>query len=228
VTFRIFKLIAEAWGCGAMFRKWTSPAATFQLLKACSRDMPCDITGIDDYRMLDEKGGIQWPLPHGQRVEPMSERRLFEDGRFYTPDGRACFYFDMPHAQPEPVSPTYPFMLLTGRGSCSQWHTQTRTGKSDVLRKLYPNTPYVEISPKDAADLGIRANQWVMVRSQRGMVQARAFVSHVVQPGQVFMPMHFAQTNQLTFAAFDPHSRQPSYKACAVRLEALQEGHRVS
>jgi assimilatory nitrate reductase catalytic subunit len=57
------------------------------------------------------------------------------------------------------------------------------------------------------------------VRSQRGQVKARAFVSHVVQPGQVFMPMHDATTNLLTFAAFDPYSRQPSYKACAVRVE---------
>ena len=77
----------------------------------------------------------------------------------------------------------------------------------------------MEISPKDAAELDIRANEWVVVRSQRGMVPARAFVSHVVQPGQVFMPMYFAKTNQLTFAAFDPYSRQPSYKACAVRVE---------
>jgi assimilatory nitrate reductase catalytic subunit len=226
--FRIFKLLAEAWGCGDMFRKWASPEATFQLLKACSKDMPCDITGIDDYQMLDEKRGIQWPLPQGQSVEPMSERRLFEDGRFYTPDGRARFHFDTPRELPEPVSPAYPFTLLTGRGSASQWHTQTRTGKSEVLRKLYPNAPYVEISPKDAAHLGIRANEWVVVRSQRGMVQARVFVSHVVQPGQVFMPMHFARTNQLTFAAFDPHSRQPSYKACAVSIEPMPEGRIVS
>jgi assimilatory nitrate reductase catalytic subunit len=33
------------------------------------------------------------------------------------------------------------------------------------------------------------------------------------------MPMHDAMTNRLTFAAFDPYSRQPSYKACAVRIE---------
>jgi assimilatory nitrate reductase catalytic subunit len=25
--------------------------------------------------------------------------------------------------------------------------------------------------------------------------------------------------NQLTFPSFDPHSRQPSYKACAVRVQ---------
>ncbi len=192
--FRIFKLIAEAWGCAEMFRKWESPEATFQLLKACSEGMPCDITGIDDYHMLDEKRGIQWPLPDGQSVVRLSERRLFEDGQFYTPDRRARFVFEAPRPWPEPTTPAYPFTLLTGRGSSSQWHTQTRTGKSDVLRKLYPNVPYVELSPRDAAELGIRANERVIVRSQRGQVRARAFVSHVVQPGQVYMPMHDAAT----------------------------------
>ncbi len=217
--FRIFQLIAEVWGCGEMFRKWTSPEAVFQLLKACSADMPCDITGIDDYRMIDDKGGIQWPLAVGETVDRDSERRLFEDGQFYTLDRRAQFWFEAPRSQPEPTTSAYPLLLLTGRGSSSQWHTQTRTSKSDVLHKLYPNVPYVEVSPKDAAELGIRANDWVSVRSQRGQVRVRAFVSHVVQPGQVFMPMHDAATNQLTFAAFDPYSRQPSYKACAVRIE---------
>jgi assimilatory nitrate reductase catalytic subunit len=222
--FRIFKLIAETWGCGEMFRKWESPEATFHLLKACSEGMPCDITGIDDYRMLDEKRGIQWPLPCGQTVEPLSERRLFEDSQFYTSDRRAQFLFEAPRPLPEPTTSAYPFTLLTGRGTSSQWHTQTRTGKSDVLRKLYPNVPYVELSPRDAADLDIQANEWVLVRSQRGQVRARAFVSHVVQPGQVFMPMHDDATNQLTFAAFDPYSRQPSYKACAVRIEPAPNG----
>ena len=217
--FRIFKLIAEAWGCGDLFRKWESPEAVFRLLRECSAGMPCDIGGIDGYRMLDAKGGIQWPLPAGGSVDAGSERRLFEDGRFFTDDGRARFVFETPRPLPEPTSRAYPFTLLTGRGTSSQWHTQTRTGKSRVLRKLYPNAPYVELSPRDAADLGLRANAWVIVRSQRGQVRARAFVSHVVQPGQVFMPMHDAATNQLTFAAFDPYSRQPSYKACAVRIE---------
>lgn len=210
--FRIFKLIAEAWGCGDMFRKWESPEAVFRLLRACSADMPCDIGGINGYRMLDDQGGIQWPLPAGESVDAGSERRLFEDGRFYTDDGRARFVFEAPRPLPEPTSRAYPFTLLTGRGSSSQWHTQTRTSKSRVLRKLHPNVPYVELSPKDATDLGLRANAWVIMRSQRGQVRARAFVSHVVQPGQVFMPMHDAATNQLTFAALDPYSRQPSYK----------------
>ena len=70
----------------------------------------------------------------------------------------------------------------------------------------------------DARDRQISQNEWVVVESRRGRVLARAFVSHVVRPGQCFMPMHYAKVNRLTFPAFDPYSRQPSYKNCAVRL----------
>ena len=122
---------------------------------------------------------------------------------------------------PEAPDDGFPLTLLTGRGSSSQWHTQTRTGKSKVLKALYPNEPYVEISPVDARRFGVERNDWVVVRSRRGQAEAGAFISHAVQPGQVFMPMHYVSTNRLTFPAFDAHSRQPSYKSCAVRIERL-------
>ena len=216
--FYIFKLLAEAWGVGDMFKAWTDPEAVFQLMKKLSAGQPCDITGIRDYAMLDDSRGIQWPLPEGSTVERESERRLFEDGRFFHADGRARFIFEAPRPLPEPTDDKYPFVLLTGRGSSSQWHTQTRTGKSAVLRKLYPEEPYVEISPVDAHALGLAPNEWVIVESRRGELRAQVHVTHVVKPGQVFVPMHYARANQLTFAAFDPYSRQPSYKHCAVRL----------
>jgi assimilatory nitrate reductase catalytic subunit len=91
------------------------------------------------------------------------------------------------------------------------------------LRKLGATTPYVEINPADAAALRISPNDRVVVESRRGHFVARAFVTHSVQPKQVFVPMHYARANQLTFAAFDPHSRQPAYKACAVRLRVKTE-----
>ncbi|MDH5672566.1 MAG: nitrate reductase [Myxococcales bacterium] len=220
--FRIFKLLAEAWGVGEMFRSWTSPEAAFELLQRCSEAQPCDITGIGGYAMLEDLRGIQWPLPAGATVERCSQRRLFEDGRFHHPDGRARLIHEAPRALPEKTSDAYPLLLLTGRGSSAQWHTQTRTGKSAVLRKLAPASAYVELSPRDAMELGIEPDEQVIVRSQRASVRARAFISHVVQPGQVFMPMHFAITNRLTLASFDPYSRQPAYKACAVKLERLE------
>jgi hypothetical protein len=36
------------------------------------------------------------------------------------------------------------------------------------------------------------------------------------------MSMHDPGTNVLTVAAFDPHSRQPAYKAAAVEVERLE------
>lgn len=218
--FHIVRLLAEAWGVGRMFEKWSSPEATFQLLKALSRGQPCDFTGIEGYSELDLLGGVQWPLPEGQMPSRGSERRLFADGKFYRPNGRAKFVFGSARPMPEPTTTQHPLILLTGRGSSAQWHTETRTGKSSVLVSLSPKTAYVEIHPDDAEARGIEPNAWVTIRSKRGKMRARAHVTRVVRQGQIFIPMHFVETNRLTFAAFDPTSRQPSYKACAVEVEA--------
>jgi assimilatory nitrate reductase catalytic subunit len=234
--FAIFRLIAHYWGCGEMFSEWDSPEAVFKIIKRLSQGQPCDMTGISGYRMIDEHGGIQWPFPRDERHREVqsrdngerhdtdgrgksTERRLFEDGRFYHADGRARFLFEDPRPLPELPTANFPLVLLTGRGSVSQWHTQTRTAKSDVLRKLYPERIFVELNPADAQPLGIVHDDWVFVESQRGRVRARAFLTHAVKPGMVFIPMHYDATNQLTHAAFDPYSKQPAYKACAVRVE---------
>ncbi len=252
--FSIFKLVAESWGCGEIFREWSSPEATFQILKKLSAGQPCDFTGIRDYDHLAENGGIQWPFTAKQAAElqrqnesttaaqataeksdsapatppsslfagapqPARHRRLFADGQFFTPDRRARFLFDAPRPMPEAPDREYPFVLLTGRGSSAQWHTGSRTDKSAVLRKLAPTVLTVEVHPNDANRLRIGPGQKVTIRSRRGALEAVAFVTPTVQPGQLFLPMHFATVNVLTFPAFDPHSRQPSYKACAVALK---------
>ena len=222
--FFIFKLVAEAWGCGDMFRRWSSPEEVFRILGELTRGRPCDITGIAGYDQLEAARGVQWPLPAGTPVVARAERRMFEDGKFFHPDGKARFVFGEPQRVPEATDASYPFTLLTGRGSASQWHTLTRTGKSAVLDKLGATAPYVEISPIDATALGIAPGQRVVVESRRGRMLARAFITHGVRPSQVFVPMHYARTNQLTFASFDPQSRQPAYKACAVAVRAARDG----
>ncbi|MGZ0654559.1 molybdopterin oxidoreductase family protein [Coraliomargarita sp. W4R72] len=237
--FNIFRLIAHHWGCADLFKEWTSPEAVFHILTHLSKGLPCDISGIQGYAQLEREGGIQWPFKRpeggemraesesksesdsvaerGTRFDPM-QRRLFEDGKFFHPNGRAKFFFEAPRPMPEPANLEYPFILLTGRGTSSQWHTQTRTGKSDVLKKLYPKNPYVEINPADAEALEIQPNSKVSIRSRRGEVEATAVILASVQPGQLFMPMHYGITNHLTADAFDPYSKQPSYKACAVTI----------
>ncbi len=258
--FRIFRLIAESWGCGDLFRDWTSPEAVFEKLKQLSSGQPCDITGITNYAMLDKFGGIQWPCTletaaelrgstasspfspfQGEKVADRpdegvrggieqdassnaNERRLFSDGHFYHADGRARFLFEAPRPVTEPTDDEYPLTLLTGRGTASQWHTQTRTSKSAILRKLYPHDPYVEISLADAKDLGISDGEQVNLQSRRGGIMLRAVITPTVVSGQVFAPMHYSVVNQLTHPTFDPYSKQPSYKACAVRVSAVPVG----
>ncbi|MEA3018755.1 MAG: hypothetical protein QOI47_279 [Actinomycetota bacterium] len=220
--FWIFKALAETWGCAEMFERWSTPPATFALLRELSRGRPCDFSGINGYRDLDA-GGVQWPWTDSDAGGdgdggPEAERRLFGDGRFFHPDGRARFVVDEPVAVPEPTDDRYPFVLLTGRGSTAEWHTGTRTSKSAVLRSMAPTELHVEISPTDARALGVGTSEWVVVRSRRGSARAKAFVTPTIAAGQVFLPMHHPSTNLLTLDRFDPHSRQPGYKHCAVAV----------
>jgi len=217
--FSIFRLLANAYGrgCPEMFARWESPEAVFQILKKLSQGQPCDISGIADYSMIDSCGGIQWPLREG--CFPASpQRRLFENQKFYTDDGRARFCFDQPQPNPEPVDEDFPLCLITGRGSSAQWHTETRTGKSAVLKKLAPGQTFLDIHPEDAAALSITVGDRIEIRSRRARIHVHARITPTVSPGQVFLPMHDPATNQLTRATFDPQSRQPSYKNCAVSI----------
>jgi assimilatory nitrate reductase catalytic subunit len=61
----------------------------------------------------------------------------------------------------------------------------------------------------------------VVVESQRGQLEARALVTPTIGRGQLFMSMHYEVTNRLTLGHFDPYSRQPSYKDCAVRIQPV-------
>ncbi|MGZ8938068.1 MAG: molybdopterin oxidoreductase family protein [Limisphaerales bacterium] len=218
--FSIFRLVSHYWGCSQLFSRWSSPEAVFQIVKSLSRGRPCDITGIDDYRMLDRCGGIQWPYPAGETLE--TERRLFADGQFYHNDGKARFVFESSRPPSEETDEQFPFLLLTGRGTSAQWHTQTRTSKSAVLRKLYPNGVYVELNPSDAEELDFRSGELIRISSRRGSINAKVLVTSTVKAGQVFIPMHYSTVNQLTFPEFDPYSRQPSYKNAAVRMARLE------
>ncbi len=217
----IFQRIAQAWGCGASFAHWKDPESVFRILQELSVGQPCDFSGIAGYAHLEAEGGIQWPYPkHG--AEEDTERRLFEDHRFYHADGLARFCFEEPRTAPELTDAAYPLLLNTGRGSCVQWHTQSRTSKSPLLAKLAPREPILEINPNDARRLAIRPYERVEIRSRRGTIQAVAFLTPTVPEGHVFLPMHYSEVNVLTASIFDPYSSQPAYKYCAVQVRKLQ------
>jgi formate dehydrogenase alpha subunit len=116
----------------------------------------------------------------------------------------------------------FPMMLTTGR-VLYHWHGAEMTRRSHALLQLYPKTA-VEISPEDAARIGLNGKKMVRVKSRRGEMVANALVTDRVCPGLIFGNFHFPglqNVNNLTIAALDPIAKIPEYKVCAVRLEPL-------
>jgi formate dehydrogenase alpha subunit len=90
--------------------------------------------------------------------------------------------------------------------------------RSRVLEALAPESR-VEISPVDAARLGIEEGDEVSLSSKRGKVWTKVRKSNRVSPGQAFMPFHWrdAPANVLTNPATDPLAKIPEYKVASVR-----------
>ena len=193
-----------------------------------TRDRPCDMSGISHDRLRTE-GALQWPCPADDALSldslqtPQDSTRLYTDLQFPTANGRARFAAVHSRGLAEPPDDRYPYVLTTGR-VYGHWHTQTRTGRIEKIRKMYP-TPFIEIHPRDAEKLGIADQTWVEVRSRRGMARFLAKVTRAIAPGTVFVPMHWgylwadnAEANALTHPEACPDSKQPELKACAVQL----------
>jgi assimilatory nitrate reductase catalytic subunit len=101
------------------------------------------------------------------------------------------------------------------------WHTRTKTGNVPILEHLSPRA-WLEMNPADAKRLNLRSHDRVAVVSRRGRVSdVELRLTEIIGPGQLFMPFHFFETNvnEVTQSAFDPISREPNYKQCAVRVE---------
>ncbi|MEK8047520.1 molybdopterin-dependent oxidoreductase [Ideonella margarita] len=208
----------------AMF-DYRTPEQVWCEHRESTRGRDLDITGLS-YAMLEAQGPQQWPLPEGATVGRV---RLYEDGMFPTPDGRAQFadVAFMPLA--EPCDDAYPFGLLTGRLR-DQWHGMSRTGQ---LGRLFGHDglPSVEVHPADLARLGVAEGELLRVRSRRGNVVLSARGSERMAPGQVFIAMHWGGevlggvaaggVNALTSPAFCPRSKQPELKHAAVAIEPV-------
>jgi len=172
--------------------------------------------------VVPEYAGITYPRIEGEGLQnPVWDAQhpgtpyLFAD-RF--PSGRGKFHPLEFIPSVELPDEEYPFILTTGR-VLEHWHGGTMTRHSK-LDELYPEAR-VELSPPDAALLGLEDGQVVRVSSRRGTVVLRLSVTDKTTPGVVFIPFHFAEAaaNLLTIDALDPQAKIPEYKACSVKIE---------
>ncbi|EDT71577.1 nitrate reductase [Clostridium perfringens] len=220
--YEILLGIGEALGMGSLLDKWRTPEDAFKLLRECSKGMPCDITGVTYERLRDSKG-IQWPCREGEELES-DERRLFEDGKYYTSSGKAKLIFEDVTENPNATNEEFPFNLNTGRGTVGQWHTHTRTREIQAVTNIVPQKAYVDINRKDAERLDIKENDEVLIHSSNG--HKSKFIARLtdnLKEKTLYAPIHYIETNLLTPSVFDPYSKEPSYKTVQVNIEKVRK-----
>ncbi len=177
------------------------------------------LVGISEEEYHDLKP-VQWPVTFDS---PDGMERLFGDGRFFTPSGKAQFIAIQSHAPANATNDEFPFSLNTGRIR-DQWHTMTRTGKSARLSG-HVFEPFAEIHPQDAQQYKIENGGLVAINSQWGRIIVRARVTESQLSGQVFVPMHWndqfaskSYADALVNPALDPISGQPEFKHTPVNI----------
>jgi len=217
--FSIFLDLASVLGCREeLFPGWTGPVDAFEEWKRVSAGRLCDYSAMT-YEAIETSGGIQWPY-RDVAADAAETRRLYSDGRFETADGRAQLIPTCWEMFPEPPNSAFPFVLNTGR-TVEHWHTRTKTGRVPILERLSPRA-WLEMNPRDGRALRLKPAQRVDVISRRGTIRNLELrLTETIAAGQVFVPFHWAEANanRATQSSFDPISREPNYKQCAVRVE---------
>jgi assimilatory nitrate reductase catalytic subunit len=227
--WRIIADVAAAMDFGAAFA-WRSPAQVFRewarLTAYENGDRLLDLgplvgIGQDAYDALEP---VQWPV----RADGAGTPRLFADGRFQTPDGRARMVPVAARGPAQATDAAFPLALNTGRVR-DHWHTLTRTGLAPGLCRHAPE-PYVEMHPDDAGPLGIIDGRLTRVQTARGEAVCVARLSDRQRPGAIFMPMHWTETfaasgraNPLVPPDRDPRSGQPEFKHTPARARPYRE-----
>lgn len=220
------RLEARLGRAGTLF-PYASPEAVWNEHRESTRGRDLDITGLS-YALLDSAGPQQWPLREG---EAAGRARLYEDGVFPTPDGRARFADTVYKPVAEAREARYPFSLNTGRLR-DQWHGMSRTG---TVGRLFGHVaePVVQMNAQDMARRLIREGDLVHLTSKRGSIVLPARASAEVGLSQAFVGMHWGEEylsglsstgtrlagiNALTSPAFCPTSKQPELKHTPVKI----------
>ena len=172
------------------------------------------------YDRLDAEGGIQWPCP---TPDHPGTRFLYE--KDFPRGPRAKFVaFDQGPAAQEMPSKRFPLILNTGR-ILYHWHGGTITRRASGLLARAPELE-IGMSAEDGERFEVKDGEWIRLRSKRGDLEGRVLYTEKMRAGEVFVPFVKLQkhaANFLTNAAFDPDSKIPEYKVCAVRIEKVEE-----
>lgn len=160
-----------------------------------------------------EHGGLQWPCPDERHPgTPILHAGSFPHGP------RAALQRVEFHATDETTNEEFPFLLTTGR-ALFQFNAGTMTSRTPNARLRPSDT--LDVSPKDACELGVADGDLVRVISRRGVIRIPVRISDSVKPGELFATFHSEDIalNELVGSRRDSVTSTPEYKVIAVRVE---------
>lgn len=182
-----------------------------------------DLSALSDLsqQAYDDLQPIQWPV---NKQFPYGRQRFFEDGKFFTSNQRAQFVTLEPRMPIALATKELPLIMNTGRIR-DQWHTMTRTGKTDKLLQ-HTAEPFVDIHPIDAENYQLKQDDLAVISNHHGEIIVRVKITKAQSPNNIFVPMHwtsqFASKGRmgvLVNSIVCPISGQPENKHTPVAIK---------
>jgi len=171
------------------------------------------------WERLEASGGLQWPCE--SEDDPGTE---FLHDWLWADDlrGHAPAPFSITHHVPpaEQLSKEFPLRLTTGRALDSYNTGVQSRGYVSPIR--YGDA--IDVSPVDAATLGVVDGERVLVSSPRGSVEMDVRIQPDIPAGLTFTTFHFPElvdANVLTNDEWDRRSGTSEFKAAAIRITKL-------
>jgi anaerobic selenocysteine-containing dehydrogenase len=116
----------------------------------------------------------------------------------------------------------YPFTLNTG--SRLPMYLHTRTFRLTWTNSLRPNHPSADISPIDAARMGIKQDDAIRISTPKDAIVVKANLTQMIQPGVIHMYHGHPEANvNLLFEGdyLDPLSGFPGFKSALCKVEKV-------
>jgi len=168
------------------------------------------------YKRLETRG-LQWNCP--DEDHPGTEV-LHETS--FTKDIRAALRRIEYRPTKEQITEDFPYLLTTGR-TLYHFNAGTMTTRTPNI-ELRPSD-LLEISSADAAAIGLRNRETVLLKSRHGEAKLPVHINDAMKRGELFCTFHSPEIflNHITSPVRDRFVLAPEFKVTAVRIEKLPE-----
>jgi len=133
--------------------------------------------------------GFQEPATGFQDGKIIGTKRLFTDGKFNKPDGKATFaetqWRGLQAAGKQAEKDKFAYLINNGRANLV-WQSAYLDVENELVMDRWPY-PFIEMNPDDMVELGLGEGDLVEVYNDNGSTQAMAYPTPTAKRKQAFM-----------------------------------------